>query len=71
MKGNLWVYRVAADRFLRNMVRALVGTLLDLGRKRISLNEFQQIIEAKDRGLAGASAPPQGLYLVNVEYPQA
>lgn len=71
VKGNLWVYRVAADRFLRNMVRALVGTLLDLGRKRISLNEFQQIIEAKDRGMAGASAPPQGLYLVNVEYPQA
>ncbi len=65
---DVWIYRVTADRFLRNMVRALVGTLLDLGREKISLTHFRQIIESKDRGQAGASAPPQGLYLVNVEY---
>ena len=71
VRDNLWIYRIAADRFLRNMVRAIVGTLLDLGRGRLSLNQFQKIIEARNRGVAGASAPPHGLYLVNVEYPQA
>ena len=65
---HVWIYRVTADRFLRNMVRALVGTLIDLGRGKISLEEFRTIIEAKDRGRAGASAQPQGLYLVDVKY---
>ena len=50
------------------MVRAMVGTLIDLGRGKITLDEFRAIIEAKDRERAGASAPPQGLYLVEVNY---
>lgn len=68
VREQVWVYRVTADRFLRNMVRAMVGTLIDLGRGKITLDEFRTIIEAKDRGRAGASAPPQGLYLVEVNY---
>lgn len=65
-----WVYTVQANRFLRNMVRALVGTLLDLGRGRISLDQLHDIVAAADRGRAGASAPPEGLYLAQIDYPE-
>ena len=68
VQGHLWIYRITADRFLRNMVRAIVGTLLEVGRGKLSLHTFREIIEAKDRGRAGASVQPQGLYLVNIEY---
>lgn len=68
VRGDLWIYRVTADRFLRNMVRAIVGTLLGVGREKISLATLREIIEAKDRGRAGASVQPQGLYLVDIEY---
>jgi tRNA pseudouridine38-40 synthase len=51
------------------MVRAIVGTLIDVGRGKISEAEFTQIVEAKDRSLAGTSAPAEGLFLTNVEYP--
>lgn len=68
IQGNLWIYRVTADRFLRNMVRAIVGTLLEVGRGRISLATLREIIEAKDRGRAGASVQPQGLYLADIRY---
>jgi tRNA pseudouridine38-40 synthase len=68
-RGNRWIFVVEADRFLRNMVRAIVGTLLDVGRGKISIDQFNQIIEAKNRKLAGSSAPAQGLYLVDVKYP--
>jgi tRNA pseudouridine38-40 synthase len=51
------------------MVRAIVGTLVDVGRNKISPDEFVRIIDAKDRALAGASAPAEGLYLNGVEYP--
>lgn len=64
-----WVFIIRADRFLRNMVRAVVGTLVDVGRKKISLSDFQDIISAKNRCAAGTSMPPQGLFLWDVTYP--
>jgi tRNA pseudouridine38-40 synthase len=66
-----WTFSIEADRFLRNMVRAIVGTLFEVGCGKISMDEFKQIIEAKDRGQAGSSAPAQGLYLMEVKYPEA
>jgi tRNA pseudouridine38-40 synthase len=65
-----WTFVIEADRFLRNMVRAIVGTLFEVGRGKISVAEFCQIIEHKDRALAGTSAPAAGLFLVKVEYPE-
>lgn len=67
---NKLVFTIKANRFLRNMVRAIVGTLVDVGRGKISVDDFVGIIEAKDRGLAGTSAPAQGLYLTEIEYPR-
>ena len=64
-----YVFQITADRFLRNMVRAIVGTLVEVGIGKISKEDLAQIIEDKDRGSAGASAPAQGLYLVDVQYP--
>ncbi|MDE6428572.1 MAG: tRNA pseudouridine(38-40) synthase TruA [Muribaculaceae bacterium] len=60
---------ITADRFLRNMVRAVVGTLVDVGRGKMSIEEFAGIIAAKDRCAAGTSMPPQALYLAEVTYP--
>ncbi len=68
-RENQYVFTIRADRFLRNMVRAIVGTLVEIGRGRITPNEFVDIIEAKNRSAAGPSAPPQGLFLTNIEYP--
>lgn len=67
--GSLLVFRIKADRFLRNMVRAIVGTLVDIGRGRIDIDEFKRIIEARNRSEAGLSVPAHGLYLINIEYP--
>ncbi|MFO7368897.1 MAG: tRNA pseudouridine(38-40) synthase TruA [Bacteroidales bacterium] len=67
--GNLLVFTITGNRFLRNMVRAIVGTLVDLGRGRISLEEFGEIIDGKDRRLAGFSVPAQGLMLTGIAYP--
>ena len=64
-----WVFTIRADRFLRNMVRAIVGTLLEVGRGKMTVQDFKQVIELQDRGKAGTSAPGQALFLVNVEYP--
>ncbi|MDD3772080.1 MAG: tRNA pseudouridine(38-40) synthase TruA [Weeksellaceae bacterium] len=64
-------FQITADRFLRNMVRSIVGTLVDVGRNKISIEEFQQIIHQKDRKFASGSAPAQGLYLYNVTYPNS
>ncbi len=64
-----WVFTIKADRFLRNMVRAIVGTLLEVGRGKMSVEEFRDVIERKDRGVAGTSAPAHALYLVDVGYP--
>ncbi|MBP3716478.1 MAG: tRNA pseudouridine(38-40) synthase TruA [Paludibacteraceae bacterium] len=65
---DMWVFTISADRFLRNMVRAIVGTLLEVGRGKMSAQHFCEIIEKKDRCSAGTSAPPQGLYLYKIEY---
>ena len=65
-----WVFTIQADRFLRNMVRAVVGTLLDVGKRKVSIEAFQQIILAKNRCAAGQSAPAEGLYLVQIDYPE-
>ena len=69
VKDDLWIFHVKADRFLRNMVRAIVGSLLEVGRGRMSLEEFKLMIKAKDRKLAGESVPAEGLYLTQVRYP--
>lgn len=65
-----YVFVIKADRFLRNMVRAIVGTLLLVGRHRISINDFCSIIEGKDRCKAGDSAPANALFLEDIEYPE-
>ncbi|MDR1724081.1 MAG: tRNA pseudouridine(38-40) synthase TruA [Tannerella sp.] len=67
--GERWVFTITADRFLRNMVRAIVGTLLAVGRGKISQEDFRRIIDAKDRCKAGTSAPARGLALINIVYP--
>lgn len=68
-EGDVWVFTIQADRFLRNMVRAIVGTLLEVGRGKLSLEGFRWVIEGKNRGMAGTSAPGHALYLVDVAYP--
>jgi len=65
---NGWVFTIQADRFLRNMVRAIVGTLLEVGRGKLSLDGFRQVIESKDRGKAGTSVSGNSLFLVDIEY---
>ncbi len=62
------VFDITANRFLHGMVRAVVGTMIDVGRKFITLDDFQKIIEARDRKKAGQSAPAQGLFLEQVIY---
>jgi tRNA pseudouridine38-40 synthase len=69
-EGGMWVFTITADRFLRNMVRAIVGTLLEAGRGKLSLDGFRRIIEAKDRSQAGTSAPGNALFLTEVNYPE-
>lgn len=64
-----WCFRITADRFLRNMVRAVVGTLVDVGRGKIDLDGFRRIIEAKDRCVAGTSMPAEPLFLQHIIYP--
>lgn len=63
------IFTISADRFLRNMVRAIVGTLVLVGRKEIDFTQFAAIIESKNRSNAGQSVPACGLYLVNITYP--
>ena len=67
-EGEMMVFTITADRFLRNMVRAVVGTLVEVGRGKISVEEFEQIILKKDRCSAGTSMPPQALFLWKVNY---
>ena len=66
--GNHVVMEVTADGFLYNMVRSIVGTLVDIGRGTSDQSSLRQILEARNRQQAGRTAPPQGLFLVNVEY---
>jgi tRNA pseudouridine38-40 synthase len=70
-EGDVWKFTVTADRFLRNMVRAIAGTLLDVGRGKLTPECFRAIIEAKDRGQAGTSAPAHALFLTNITYPES
>ena len=63
------VFTVSSNRFLRGMVRAMVGLCIDVGRGRLQVSETYQILESKDRALAPFSPPPQGLYLADVHYP--
>lgn len=63
-----WSFYIQADRFLRNMVRAIVGTLLEVGAHKLTVEQFCAIIEKKDRCSAGSSAPAKGLFLIDVEY---
>lgn len=67
--GNKLVFTIAADRFLRNMVRAIVGTMLNIGTGKIGLDDFEKIIASKDRSEAGFSVPAHGLYLTKIDYP--
>jgi tRNA pseudouridine38-40 synthase len=67
-EGNLLTFHISANRFLRNMVRAIVGTLVDVGLEKISTNEFRQIIESKNRRNAGLSVPAKGLFLTQIKY---
>jgi tRNA pseudouridine38-40 synthase len=69
--GNLLKFTITADRFLRNMVRAIVGTLTELGLKKITLDDLIKIIESGDRKMAGFSVPAQGLYLTKIQYPDS
>lgn len=68
-EGNQLVFTVSADRFLRNMVRAIVGTLIGVGLHKVSIEQFEEIIKSKNRSKAGFSVPAHGLYLTKIEYP--
>ncbi|WP_435133665.1 tRNA pseudouridine(38-40) synthase TruA [Formosa sp. A9] len=65
------LFTITADRFLRNMVRAIVGTLINVGLRKITAQDMHRIILSKDRGEAGYSVPAQGLYLTQVMYPKS
>jgi tRNA pseudouridine38-40 synthase len=69
--NDLIIFNIKADRFLRNMVRAIVGTLLKIGQGKIGLKELERIIENRSRSDAGKSVPAKGLFLVNIEYPES
>lgn len=68
--GNKLKFTFTANRFLRNMVRAMVGTLLDIGRGKLNADDLKQIIQSKNRSCAGSSANPEGLFLTKIEYPE-
>ena len=64
-----WVFTIESDRFLRNMVRAVVGTLFEVGRGAMSVSEMRDAVHAHNRCAAGQSMPPDGLYLTDIRYP--
>lgn len=68
-EGDQLVFTIRADRFLRNMVRAIVGTLLEVGLEKMTIDEFKAVIDKKDRSSAGASVAAKGLFLVDIGYP--
>ena len=65
---DLWIFHITADRFLRNMVRAIVGSMYEVGRGKWTVEDFQSRLKQKNRGAMGTSAPAQGLYLSKVTY---
>lgn len=68
-RGEQMIFTIEADRFLRNMVRAIAGTLLEVGKGKLSINGFKEIIESKNRANAGVSVPAHALYLIKIKYP--
>ena len=68
LSDHEWRFEITADRFLRNMVRAIVGTLMEVGRGTLTLDGFCKVIEQKNRSAAGDSVPARGLFLVDVKY---
>jgi tRNA pseudouridine38-40 synthase len=70
LNDHEYVFRITANRFLRNMVRAIVGTLLEAGRGKLSIDQFKAICESKNRSEAGMSAPGHALYLTHIHYPE-
>lgn len=68
-EGSKLIFTISANRFLRNMVRSIVGTLVNIGLHKITLADFNSIIESKSRNKAGFSVPAHGLYLTKIEYP--
>lgn len=68
-EGHVLIFTITANRFLRGMVRAIVGTLLDVGSGKITVAQFQQVINSRNRTRAGMNVPPEGLYLHRVKYP--
>jgi tRNA pseudouridine38-40 synthase len=70
-RGDTLEFTITANRFLRGMVRAIVGTLLDIGTGKMAVKDFQNIINSKDRKQAGQNVPPEGLYLTMVKYPSS
>ena len=69
MEDGNWRFTVTANRFLRNMVRAIVGTLVEVGRGRMTIDDFRRVIEARNRCSAGESVPAHALFLVDIQYP--
>ncbi|MEL6976667.1 MAG: tRNA pseudouridine synthase A, partial [Bacteroidota bacterium] len=70
-RDELLVFTISADRFLRNMVRAITGTLLEIGMGKRKVTDMHQIIQSKNRSEAGVSVPAKGLYLTQVQYPNS
>lgn len=70
-ENDLLIFTITSDRFLRNMVRAIVGTMIGIGQGKMPVGNFKKIIEGKNRSDAGFSVPACGLYLAKVEYPQS
>lgn len=68
IEGDVWQFEITADRFLRNMVRAVVGTLIEVGRGRLSLEDFKAVVAQKNRCAAGDSMPGNALSLVDIRY---
>nr|WP_321222315.1 tRNA pseudouridine(38-40) synthase TruA [uncultured Psychroserpens sp.] len=69
-KNDELIFTIQADRFLRNMVRAIVGTLINIGLGKLEVEKLHEILKSRDRGEAGFSVPAHGLYLVNIDYPK-
>ena len=67
---DMYIFKITSNRFLHNMVRSIVGTLIEFSNKKITKNDLINIIDKKDRTKSGYSVPPCGLYLMNVEYPK-
>lgn len=69
-KKNLLIFKIEANRFLRGMVRTIVGTLLEVGMNRMTAKQFEEIIQKRDRKVAGRIVPAEGLFLTKIKYPK-